>query len=67
MDNILVLTNGVISENGSYDELISHKGPFAQFLQTYLLDPNNRTNDDSDFISDDDEDSEYTEFIFNHM
>lgn len=36
VDKIIVLTNGVISEMGSYEELLSHNGAFAQFLKTYL-------------------------------
>ena len=30
------MVNGEISEVGSYEELLSHDGPFAQFLKTYL-------------------------------
>ena len=37
VDKIIVLNNGVISETGSYEELLSHNGIFAQFLKTYLL------------------------------
>ncbi|XP_069135571.1 multidrug resistance-associated protein 1-like isoform X2 [Argopecten irradians] len=37
MDNILVMVNGKISEFGSYEDLISHDGPFAQFLKEYFL------------------------------
>ncbi|KAL4216368.1 hypothetical protein ACF0H5_024095 [Mactra antiquata] len=36
VDRIVVLSDGVISEIGSYEELMSHNGPFAQFLQQYL-------------------------------
>ncbi|CAD5115099.1 DgyrCDS4110 [Dimorphilus gyrociliatus] len=36
VDKIVVLLNGVISEMGSYEELLSHDGAFAQFLKTYL-------------------------------
>ncbi|KAL4216369.1 hypothetical protein ACF0H5_024096 [Mactra antiquata] len=36
VDRIIVLSDGVISEIGSYEELISHDGPFAQFLNQYL-------------------------------
>ncbi|GFN99336.1 multidrug resistance-associated protein 1 [Plakobranchus ocellatus] len=36
VDHILVMTNGKISESGSYEELLSHDGPFAQFLKQYL-------------------------------
>lgn len=36
VDNIFVLDNGTISEIGTYDELMTHNGPFAQFLLQYL-------------------------------
>ena len=34
-DVIVVMTDGQISEMGSYTELIYKDGPFAQFLHTY--------------------------------
>lgn len=37
VDNIIVLLNGSVSEIGSYEMLMSHDGPFAQFLKTYLI------------------------------
>jgi hypothetical protein len=37
VDSIIVLTNGKISESGTYDELLDHAGPFAEFLETYLV------------------------------
>ncbi|XP_033748018.1 LOW QUALITY PROTEIN: multidrug resistance-associated protein 1-like [Pecten maximus] len=37
VDNILVMVDGRISESGSYEDLISHDGPFAQFLKEYFL------------------------------
>ncbi|KAL5019757.1 hypothetical protein ScPMuIL_002649 [Solemya velum] len=37
VDKIVVLTNGQISEVGSYDELLDHNGEFAQFLKEYLI------------------------------
>ncbi|XP_023932340.1 canalicular multispecific organic anion transporter 2 [Lingula anatina] len=36
MDTIIVLTKGVISEIGTYQELLSHNGAFAEFLKNYL-------------------------------
>ncbi|XP_053387089.1 multidrug resistance-associated protein 1-like [Mercenaria mercenaria] len=36
VDRIVVLNNGIISEVGSYEELIYHQGDFARFLQQYL-------------------------------
>ena len=50
VDKIVVLVNGEISEVGSYEELLSHDGPFAQFLKTYL------TQEDSDSGQESDED-----------
>jgi ATP-binding cassette subfamily C (CFTR/MRP) protein 1 len=49
VDQIVVIVNGQISEVGSYEELLSHDGAFAQFLKTYL------TQEDED---DDDDDPE---------
>ncbi|KAK7108692.1 hypothetical protein V1264_016377 [Littorina saxatilis] len=37
VDQVIVLKNGQVSEIGSYDELLSHNGAFAQFLKTYFL------------------------------
>ena len=37
MDRIAVISNGEISEIGSYNELLTHNGAFAQFLKTFLL------------------------------
>ncbi|XP_056010332.1 multidrug resistance-associated protein 1-like isoform X2 [Ostrea edulis] len=36
VDSIIVLIDGKITEMGTYDELLSHDGAFAQFLKTYL-------------------------------
>ena len=36
VDKILVLNDGQVAEIGSYQELISKDGPFAQFLQSFL-------------------------------
>ena len=33
---IIVISNGVISEQGSYDELIAKKGDFAKFMLEYM-------------------------------
>ncbi|KAK2169807.1 hypothetical protein NP493_1174g00004 [Ridgeia piscesae] len=40
MDTIVVLKNGEISEMGTFRELLSHKAAFAEFILTYLNDPN---------------------------
>ena len=37
VDNIIVMMNGKITEIGSYEDLIRHDGPFAQFLKTYFI------------------------------
>uniref|UniRef100_A0A8C0EZ03 Multidrug resistance-associated protein 1 n=1 Tax=Bubo bubo TaxID=30461 RepID=A0A8C0EZ03_BUBBB len=36
MDTILVMSDGEISEMGSYQELLKQDGAFAEFLRTYL-------------------------------
>lgn len=35
MDTILVMSDGEISEMGSYQELLEQDGAFAEFLRTY--------------------------------
>lgn len=35
MDTILVMSDGEISEMGSYQELLKQDGAFAEFLRTY--------------------------------
>ncbi|CAL1531990.1 unnamed protein product [Lymnaea stagnalis] len=37
VDSIMVLENGEIRESGSYEDLMSHNGAFAEFIKTYLL------------------------------
>ena len=34
-DTVVVMTNGAISETGTYSELVEANGAFAQFLHTY--------------------------------
>ncbi|WAQ96712.1 MRP3-like protein [Mya arenaria] len=36
VDTIVVLVDGMVSEMGSYRQLLSHDGAFAQFLKNYL-------------------------------
>ena len=44
MDNILVIDNGVISEQGTYQQLLDVKdGVFADFLKTYLKQDGEKT------------------------
>lgn len=47
VDNIVVMKKGVISEVGSYRELLTQKGDFAEFLVQYLSDKD----DDSDLAN----------------
>ena len=55
VDQIVVMINGEITEVGSYDELMTHNGAFAQFLKTYL------SQADSE---EEEEDPECKKFIF---
>lgn len=52
VENIIVMENGTISEIGTYDELMTHNGAFAQFLLQYL------TQESSDDL--DDPESKYS-------
>ena len=44
VDTIVVLADGQISEMGSYRQLLSHDGAFAQFLKNYLSDEMEKEN-----------------------
>ncbi|XP_054066667.1 multidrug resistance-associated protein 1 isoform X8 [Rissa tridactyla] len=48
MDTILVMTDGEISEMGSYQELLKQDGAFAEFLRTYANAEQSMENSDSD-------------------
>ena len=48
VDCIVVLSDGKISEMGSYDELMTHDGAFAQFLTTYLTQQEESDSDEED-------------------
>ncbi|KAL8579573.1 hypothetical protein ACOMHN_025526 [Nucella lapillus] len=37
VDQVIVIRHGMVSEMGTYEQLLSHKGPFAVFLNTHLL------------------------------
>ena len=37
VDHIVVLKDGRVSEQGSYSELLSNKGDFADFLLEYMV------------------------------
>ncbi|XP_055346894.1 uncharacterized protein LOC129594288 [Paramacrobiotus metropolitanus] len=45
MDHIVVLTNGSISETGTYQQLLHRKGAFADFLTTYLTEEKHAEDD----------------------
>ncbi|XP_027741235.1 multidrug resistance-associated protein 1 isoform X3 [Empidonax traillii] len=47
MDTILVMTDGEISEMGSYQELLEQDGAFAEFLRTYANTEQNMENSDT--------------------
>ena len=36
VDKIVVLDENEITEIGSYEELMAHNGPFAEFLRTHI-------------------------------
>jgi len=48
VDNIVVIVNGEISEEGSYEELLSQDRAFAQFLRTYLQEQDSGDEDDEE-------------------
>ncbi|XP_074741578.1 multidrug resistance-associated protein 1 isoform X9 [Strix uralensis] len=48
MDTILVMSDGEISEMGSYQELLKQDGAFAEFLRTYANAEQSMENSDSD-------------------
>jgi len=50
VDNILVLVSGEISEEGSYEELLSRDRAFAQFLRTYLQQQDSDDDDDEECV-----------------
>ena len=35
VDKIVVMVNGQVTETGSFEELLSHNGAFADFLRNY--------------------------------
>ena len=49
VDQILMIENGTICQNGTYDELKDKDGPFANFIKLYLM--NNEANKESLGIS----------------
>jgi len=49
MDEIIVIANGIISEHGTYQELLSHNGPFAEFINSYLTEASNELADEGGY------------------
>ena len=47
-DVIVVLSGGRVSEMGTYLQLMSHDGPFAQFLTAHLTRPDRQDDEDDD-------------------
>jgi len=48
MDDIVVITNGSISEHGTYQELLGRSGHFAEFISSYLTEGSNGLDDEGD-------------------
>lgn len=48
VDQILVIKDGVISESGSYAELVAQKGDFAEFLVQFLTEENEEVVDENE-------------------
>ncbi|BFZ17596.1 hypothetical protein BsWGS_20635 [Bradybaena similaris] len=46
VDQIVVMDQGQITELGTYEQLMSHNGPFAEFVRTYLLEHEDEEIDD---------------------
>ena len=50
MDHIVVLKEGKISEQGSYQELVERKGDFAHFLLEYMTEMGDQDEEDLEVI-----------------
>ena len=48
VDNIIVMVDGRITEMGSYENLINHDGPFAQYLKNYFIEEAEDNVDDTE-------------------
>lgn len=46
VDTVVVLSDGEISELGTYAQLVSHDGAFAQFLKTFFLQESSESEDE---------------------
>lgn len=53
-DQVIVLSNGRISEMGTYDQLLQNNGAFAEFLRTYTEHEDKNGEDDEDYDEDED-------------
>ena len=49
-DHIIVLKEGKISEQGSYQELVERKGEFSQFLLEYMTEMDESNEEDLEVI-----------------
>ncbi|CAG2237466.1 ABC transporter C family member 12,ABC transporter C family member 9,Multidrug resistance-associated protein 1 [Mytilus edulis] len=50
VDEIIVIDNGIISEHGTYERLVSNNGPFSRFLMQHLVDEDtSEDGDDTEF------------------
>ena len=50
VDLIFVLKDGCIAEQGTYQELLNQKGPFAEYLIQYLKDTTGKEEDESKLL-----------------
>ncbi|XP_071095143.1 multidrug resistance-associated protein 1-like [Haliotis cracherodii] len=50
VDHIIVMNDGRITEAGSYDQLITRNGHFAQFLQEYLIEKTDEEDNEDEEI-----------------
>lgn len=48
MDKIIVMNNGEVAETGTFEELMTHAGTFAQFLKAYLLQGETTSEEEND-------------------
>ena len=49
VDEIVVIKHGVVSERGTYVELLGHNGPFAEFINSFIR----QTESDQEELDDD--------------
>ena len=50
VDQILVLHQGQLIQVGTYEELLSKDGPFAQYLRTYLMEDDEVDDPESELL-----------------